>query len=763
MTPADMGRARATARVRPWKIGLVIDASDKSAVKEAIADLSSVWGGVFMPILDSNLGPEEIVTQASNYGVDALYSEIEDESIKALIRKPGWAWNGKGPAGPFGEDSKYLSSGLLSVRDVHPRGKDLYHPDWLEGDPNDLVYAAEFGLTHRLDDHLGSSEAGPERIGLTALQRGRWYTANESLCLLQAGQEGIWIDAAAGMSHRLEVFVLERDNPDGIVRFWNRRALGFPAVAIPVDADQTYVEFLGLYLAHHIEFPDDQPSNPTIGVDGMDLATEATVGYIDDLARRLECDAEELVLGGHVLPIIGTEYERSSRLTFRPEDLRVDVDLPSLPIGKSGRYLGGVVAAEIAIYGVNNLDPRLTLTPPPMRSISILSGAQTFREDYKHARTSEEGWVLGVNAFDDAVAVPAISVLDAFKALLGDDGVKVKQSDIGKFQSRAAEKLGGPFSGFLNQPGARAALDTAARSTNGLMWHQVVRAIGKHRGGWPFSLLGKCESDKDYVKHLATNLMATGMFVPVLSTHCSYCRVNTRLAAEALASQITCEFCGQTFNLALSQALSNPEWSYRLAGHLQVNQVRSLFPVLAATSLLRQFRHVGRDSLMHVLGMEVQGDGLNLEVDFAVYLPSNDYTLVIGEAKNNGDIDDNDLKNLRTLQKSFWDNGVRTVVALVTMKDQFSAREKQSIRKWAEESWMGTSSRGSNLPVLPLVLTQTDLSHHPDSDEHPWKWETEPYQGIMGKAIASCQRNLGLVDYRSRKHGGQQIPLLTWS
>lgn len=75
---------------------------------------------------------------------------------------------------------------------------------------------------------------------------------------------------------------------------------------------------------------------------------------------------------------------------------------------------------------------------------------------------------------------------------------------------------------------------------------------------------------------------------------------------------------------------------------------------------------------------------------------------------------------------------------------------------------MGVSSRGSSLPVLPLVLTQADLSHHPDSDEHPWKWEAEPYQGIMGKAIASCERNLGLVEHRSQVREGRRIPLLFW-
>lgn len=763
MTPSDMAKAKATAHVRPWKIGLVIDASDKSAVKGAIADLSSVWGGVFMPILDSNLGADEIITRASDHGVDALYSEIEDKSTQALIRKPGWTWNGRGPAGPFGEDSKYLTSGLLSVQDIQSGGKNLYHPEWPDGTPNDLVYSAVFGLRHRLDAHFANSAAGPERVGLKALQSGRRYTPNDVLCLLQAGEEGIWIDPAAGLSHRLEIFVLERDDPGGVVRFWNRRAMGFPAIAIPVDADSTYVEFLELYLARHIEVPDDQSSKLTIGVHGAGHANEATVGHIKALARRLESDIEELAPEGHKLPIIGTEYERSSRLTFRPDELRVDVDLPSLPIKKSGQYFGGVVAAEVSFHGIRNLDPRLTLTPPPVRSISPLAEAGYFREDYKHARISEDGWVLGVDALDEAVAVPNVFVLDVIKTLLGDKDARVKQSDIGKFQSRAAEKLGGPFSGFLNQPGIRAALEDAAQSATALPLKRIHGRIKENRGDWPFTLGHRRESEKQYADRATKDLMATGIFVPVQSIHCTYCRVDTRLPAEALSNQITCEFCGQSYNLALSHALKNPKWSYRLAGHLQEDQVRSLLPVLAATSLLRQFRHVEGSSMMHVLGLEVQSEDLHVETDFAIYLQSNDYTLIIGEAKNRGDIDENDLRNLRNLQKRFWDRGVRTVVSLVTLKDQLSDREQQTIRSWVEETWVGTSNRGSHLPVLPLILTKDDLSHHPDSEDHPWRWETERYEGIMGKAIASCERNLGLVEYKSQVHEGRRIPLLTWS
>lgn len=167
--------------------------------------------------------------------------------------------------------------------------------------------------------------------------------------------------------------------------------------------------------------------------------------------------------------------------------------------------------------------------------------------------------------------------------------------------------------------------------------------------------------------------------------------------------------------------------------------------------------------MMHVLGLEVQSEDLHVETDFAIYLQSNDYTLIIGEAKNRGDIDENDLRNLRNLQKRFWDRGVRTVVSLVTLKDQLSIREQQTIRSWVEETWVGTSNRGSHLPVLPLILTKDDLSHHPDSEDHPWRWETERYEGIMGKAIASCERNLGLVEYKSQVHEGRRIPLLTWS
>ncbi len=56
----ETAEARGQVVTRPWRMGLLVDTSSPVEVRRAIADLSSVWGGVSMPILDSNSSVRDI-------------------------------------------------------------------------------------------------------------------------------------------------------------------------------------------------------------------------------------------------------------------------------------------------------------------------------------------------------------------------------------------------------------------------------------------------------------------------------------------------------------------------------------------------------------------------------------------------------------------------------------------------------------------------------------------------------------------------------
>lgn len=213
---------------------------------------------------------------------------------------------------------------------------------------------------------------------------------------------------------------------------------------------------------------------------------------------------------------------------------------------------------------------------------------------------------------------------------------------------------------------------------------------------------------------------------------------------------MTCEFCGGAFPLALSHSLLPPKWHYRIAGHLPSRQVQALLPALASSSVVDQFRHVEEPPLAHVLGLQVKFEDRAVEVDVAIYVPDRDWLAVVGEVKGANRIDAKDVANLEYVAARLAAKDVRCLSMFATMKDRFGRDEFALLRKRVERSRLVTTTAGSLLPDMPLVLTGLDLSHSPDSEAHPWRWDSKSHSGLQGTAITSCERNLGLVDYSIR-------------
>jgi hypothetical protein len=95
-----MAEARGRVSIRPWRVGVLADTSSADAVREAIANLSCVWGGRYMPILDVSAPSEQLEQLGRQYDVDSLYADARDGPLGDLLRKPGWTWRGGGSWGP---------------------------------------------------------------------------------------------------------------------------------------------------------------------------------------------------------------------------------------------------------------------------------------------------------------------------------------------------------------------------------------------------------------------------------------------------------------------------------------------------------------------------------------------------------------------------------------------------------------------------------------------------------------------------------------
>lgn len=748
--------------IRPWRVGILTDVTSVAKVRSAIAKLSSVWGGQFMPILDAGSSPADIERMATLFDVDALFAETEQGPANDFLQESEWSWGFGREWGPFGRGEYRFRKGLLPARAFIDTGTDFVQPRWDPKDPCDLVYSAIWGLGHRVGvafrDGTATNE-GPRRANLDrALQEidqpGRITGAVNATAIHVSARERRYLDDLGG------IFLIRPDSVSDVVTFWNMRSFGVDLLGVPsISQPGITSELLRGHLPHSIVQSDEADAifDIRVPVWGYGVASELVAQEIQDTvtgrgmvvsARNWADDWPHFVFQG-----LETQFSRTIRVDFRPNAQWVDVDLPRLPLDLGpGAIEHGVVAAEIDIRRVSGQDPRYASISPPYRRHSALLSYATRNDGIDHARISRSGGqVLGIDARRDSGRFCFVSNLEAFRLLFDDESVTVNKSDVGKFQTRAAEKFGGLYSGVFNQPGVRqAVLD--AHSKGGVPLERLRQAIEKGKGSWPDPIYERL-SDQDYVTRELNRLLDSGIFVPVLRVHCSHCRVESWITADDIAAKMRCEFCAESFNLALSHSLARPSWRYRFASHLRPDQVQALLPPLAVSSLVSQLRHIEEPPLPHVLGLEVKNGKKQVEVDVAMYIPDPCWLVIIGEVKSANRVDENDIRNIEGVCASLRTAGVRSVPLFATLKDRFSDDEVSSLRRLVERSSYAKSSRGVSLPNVPLVLTGPDLSQPSGAPSHPWRWEDETYSGILGTAVSSCERNIGLKSFATGPGG----------
>lgn len=756
----DTAEARGRVRIRPWRVALLIDTSSRAEVRKAIMNLSSVWGGLSMPIFDKELSIAELKELGEQYDVDSVYVDDAEGPLLDFSREAGWAWRGSGPWGPFGEagqEVKDFWTGLLPLSEVLDPFSDLVHPIWPTEHPGDLAFAALWGLPDKLGDRFTS----------TALTNFLTETKETGRGLLENSMVHTdWNESKSFYEQQEVIFLLRPDDPREVTRFWNLRATGAKVIGLPTDCEPDLIAYqLDKLRVRPDNLPAKKEEHESVCLVGGQHASERVLKAITDATgvRGWEIQAFD----GGASPLfyfqgLGTEFTKNIRTDFRPEAHGIDISLPQLPRRNgSSRYRRGIVAAEVELSEVANQDPRFTAQVPPYRRHASLVERRHHIHGADHVRPIQRGIAFGLDATAEDLHYPFLYSQEVLCLLFNNKAVKVTQSDVGKFQTRAAERFGGPYSGFFIQEGVRAAVTLAAGKEIGVSLDQLRNTVKNSRGNWLHPVMDRDVSPQEYAIRMVNQLFHSGLFVPTLRVHCSHCRVEGYVSVDGLGPSMNCEFCGQSFNLALSHSLAQPKWRYRLAAHLRSDQIGALLPALATTSTLQQLFRFNYSPPL-VLGLEFTIEGRKVEADIATYIAEQEFMAVLGEVKTANRIDAKDIQNLEFLRSRLHEQNVRCLLVFATLKDSLSPEERRDLRALVERSIRVRASNGQSCPNLPLILTGRDLSQNTWDENHPARWD-RGMSGIFGSAKISCEKNLGLVGYRSEAESGVANYVFEWS
>lgn len=766
----ESAEIRGRARVRPFRVGQLVDTNDGSATLAAIANLSSTWGGYYTPILDANQTSDDIEHQARVFDVDAIYLELSEGDLYEDLRGRGWLWRGLARYGPFGPGEDGFQTGLLPASAVALDPPELLLPTWDAGDPFALFYAALFGTTN---DGTVWEPPGSRPVGLEGVTAHAGLPL-ERVGIIQATRVGLAYEPHVDLDWMNGVFVVRPDNPQDLVDFWNMRSFGRPVIAVPSEGPEDLLAFLtrgkvpggtSVYGSGRTRRTEEY-----LGVWRLENASQGTRDAIDAMAAQLGMvvrDHHFEAKNRYRFTGVDTRFKSTVRAEFSPTARHVMVRVPILPlVPEAHQVMPGIVAVEIDVHSVPGLDPRTAAALPPLRRFGRLLERSAFGHS-KTIRVNAEGdgLVLGVSARDDEVPVPFAHHLDAIAELFDKDDIKLSQSEDGRFQTRAAQMLGGAHGSLMTQPGVRSLIDKAGRSSTGLPLQQLKSEVRNNAGSWPDAITSLRTSVAEYAEHTVNSLLFSGLFVPMLDAHCSNCRVDMQVSPRDLDSTVHCEFCGETFRLALSLSLSKSRWRFRLASHLGPDKVKALLPALATSSLLGQLsaRFEAPGPLAFGVEFKLQGN-MRMEADLVTYLMRPDWAVAVAEVKNGNWIDDNDVRNLEELQGLLDNSGVRSVLVFSSLKDTLAPAEIHALRGLVERAAWTTTAFGTEMPRVPLVLTKGQLSLPWDNDDHPGRWGTPGIgTGIFSTALESCRRNLGLVDLQPLSGGNERSFTATWN
>jgi len=771
----ESAEVRGQAMLRPFRVAKLIDTASVDEVRTAIGELSGVWGGMYIPLFDINRPFVDLEYLARIHDVDAIYLDGMEGELADQLRRSGWDWGGRGPWGPFASDGQFRK-GLLPAHLVAVDRKPLWVPQWTADDDLDLFYSAVFGfLGGDLGQELGGIPPGSEWVGFGALFAMPEVVPSQ-VGVIQASKVAVAPQLRHYLDGLMGVFVARPDHPEDLVAYWNLRSFGNPIVCVPSDGPEDLLSFLTRDSVPGARTRDGSPNPMTeneLRVWGLEDASITTRAAIDAMAARSGLTVFGWPRDGEsrlAFPGLETAFNSSVRAEFAPTARSIALRVPSLPlIPGSEPVMPGVIAVDLTVHNVTGLDPRATGSLPPYRRHAKLLERITGMTDVDHVRVSAEGdgVVFGLQATHDEVPLPFPFNLDAIETLFDDKDVKVSQSDDGRFQTRAAEMLGGPFGGLLIQPGVRAVIDKAARSNAGLTLQHLKAIVNNNRGEWPDTRYRRQPNPDAYAEETVNHLLLSGLFVPMLDVHCSSCRVESQASPRDLDTLITCEFCGEQFRLALSLSLSRTKsrWRYRLASHLSPEKVRALLPALATMSMFGQLPSTTEPPMAHAFGVSFKLPGSKqVEVDVVAYLGRPTWGVVLGEVKNNNRIDENDVRNLEELQRRLHEKSTRAVLVFATLKNEFSPAEVEVLRAHVERCVETTTAYGALVPRFPFVLTAKDLSLPWGHEDHPWRWEPAGQgHGVFGTAEESCKRNLGLARFliaRSPERRGLEC---TWA
>lgn len=696
---------------RPLRVGWCVCSNSLDEVREAMRLAYCFWGGVLGPILPAD-SSESAARLASLFRVDALVSVSSDPDVEAFVKSQGHLpWPAIGGEKLFTEWSRgRLEPNLLDVR--HPAreieewraAKRLSPaffsvlPSWNDDDdPLAPAFLAMFGgypdratagrdygqmVVQRAtakNVELDPALPIPDDLYRTSIP---YYLSFHQLRLnppRSPREPGVYLGAAT--------------SPRDLIDYWNLRAADVPRLLF---VDMRYWERLRALIQH---FAGDiastwaSPPEPhrrfAIWSSG-DLAPEPPTMDLGRALPLVNCTVSEATWNGlnvrPGIPVFDSHFTMAA-VTEEYGRLVAHVPLARKPFREDrGPVERQAMVASVRATGLPPDQEQLTFCPPFVPQLNEYYG-RNLHYLWNVARAEPDSIGIVTNVGEHHIRLAGLLHDEVIARIFDACGIDASPSLPGRVCRRLIRQMGGlqgcrPF----KIRGVRE-LIRAYPATKSFSKSAAMQKIGSVSEGSPhfsdFEDLFIEPRARGKLKPIDvfTYMLRKKIFRAGLELNCSHCELRSWISIDDLRSDCRCEYCGQTFDV--TPQLKDRDWAFRGSGLFgRDDNQEGAIPV--ALALQQLDANLWDSEAVYSTGMELRwkrGGRRPAEVDLVYVMnrPAERPAILVGECKDHGEIEDQDVLNLRDVAATLEKLDVEVYI-LFAKASPFTAAEVESCK-----------------------------------------------------------------------------------
>lgn len=742
-------------KTRPLKLAFLVDPNSPKQVREAIRLSSTLWGGVYFPIIQlhkrlpvtwrekplrSPSASSAILGYIEAFDPDVLV-QISTKRIPQYISKLGLRIIKPEDVWREMDEERNLSPrfgiGLFEILNemfqeyfkfkakypikiIFPKLPKQFS----------LFWASVFGdLPSHLNPLLTEHYYKPLEIETPnfKIEEIDKLIVDNVLFPSRITRYGTKIFSRYGFRRNANVFFMDATKTEDVVDYWNLRAMGKAVIPVPKQL-QEKTKLKELVIAFLKTQKEHWRQEPQVGNrPSIVRARSCTMEEVQEYAQTLKIEGDPKDSSSDPFFVLQRWHPRVWNEWARDKDGAVPSDLygdeeDSIDIfdakeiritfrsllpkfAKKFRFHGEPRCANevsFRFYGTGEYIAEVFPKSSGDKFIRAISGWTSLRGDW---RVGRNGLVkLVKDTYNTTQAVPLSEKV--FFAWLEDRGWKPKLSPSGLLAKQIYKKLDGYLSILKNEKLLRLLEHMNGGSVQPDGSAVGVNAIKQERD----LLVGEVKRRLHAIspeRNLHDRMIKRGFFRLGLRLQCPHCMRHSWYPLQSIEDSFSCPRCLDTFNAVGN--LDGAKWSYKTTGPFSVaNYAEGAYAVLLTLDFFHEHNLVTMRMTPTTSFVVEDHDKKNLEVDLAAFWQDSVFGekndgLLFGECKTYGKFKAEDFERMKFLAKTF----PGAVLVFSTLRKSLSPQEIKGIASIAKQ---GRRYWKPEKPINPvMILTGTEL------------------------------------------------------